>query len=164
MTAQLPPVPPPYRPQHTGPHTYRPQHTGPYNAPAAQNLPQPSSFNPVRISWTDANGNYPAPPPPVPVFTATPHVIRGDRNGMGTAGLVLGIVALCFAVIPVVGVIAWVLFPLGVVFSGVGLNRADRALATNRNAALAGMIVSLVAAAVCIAWVAFTVYASSGAH
>jgi hypothetical protein len=32
-------------------------------------------------------------------MTSTPHVIRGDRNGMGTAGLVVGIVSLCLAVI-----------------------------------------------------------------
>lgn len=136
MTAQIPPpVPPPYRPQHTGPHTYLPQNGQAY--PVQHGLRAP----------------YPAPYAPV-----GPHVIRGDRNGMGTAGLVLGIISLCFAVIPIVGLVAWVLWPLGAIFSGVGLNRANRALATNRNAALAGMIVSLVAAAVCIAWVVFTAY------
>lgn len=151
MTAQLPPVPP-YRPQHTGPHTYFPQHTTAYGAPHTSQHTGPY------VARLDADGRMSVA---LPAMTATPHVIRGDRNGMGTAGLVLGIVSLSFAVLPIVGVIAWVLFPLGVIFSGVGLNRADRALATNRNAALAGMIVSLVAAMVCIAWVAFTVYASA---
>lgn len=145
MTAQIPPpVPPlpPYRPQHTGPHTYRPQNTGPY-------VPQPA---PLFV------------PAPYAV-TSTPHVIRGDRNGMGVAGLVLGIVGLCFAVLPIVGLIAWALWPLGAIFSGVGLGRANRAIATNRNIAVAGLCTSLAAGAVCILWVVFTVAATaSGAR
>lgn len=148
MTAQLPHDP--YRPQHTGPHTdqhngYRAPYTGTYDQHSPPYAPQHGLRAP-----------YPAP-----YVTSTPHVIRGDRNGMGTAGLVMGIVSLCFAVIPLVGIVAWFMWPLGVIFSGVGLNRANRALATNRNSALAGMIVSLTAAVVCFGWVLFTVLAGA---
>lgn len=91
-------------------------------------------------------------------------VVRVDRNGMGVAGLVVGIVSLCFAVVPVVGLVAWAMWPVGVALSAVGLSRASRGLATNRSQALAGLIVSLAAAAVCVAWVVFTlVAAASGA-
>lgn len=135
MTAQLPHGP--HRPQHTAP--YGPPYTAPY-IPA------------------QAPHDYRAPFQPV---YGPPHVIRGDRNGLGTAGLVVGIVSLCFAVIPVVGLIAWVIWPVGVALSGVGMSRANRAVATNRSTALAGLIVSLTAAAVCCAWVVFTVFATS---
>ena len=103
----------------------------------------------------------PHPQPYPPQWTATPHVIRGDRNSMGTAGLVLAIVGLAFAVIPILGMIAWVIWPLGTIFSGIGIARCNQGVATNRNNALAGMIVSLTAAVVCMGWVWFTVYASA---
>lgn len=153
MTAQMPPqdrVPPPYgapyHPQHTGPHTYRPQHTGPYGAPHTSS-PAPYTQH-LR-------------PEPAPYVTSTPHVIRGDRNGMGTAGLVLGIVSLCFAVLPIVGLIAWGVWPVGAALSWAGMARSDRAIATNRNIAVAGLCTSLAAGAVCIGWVVFTIVATS---
>ena len=38
-------------------------------------------------------------------------VQRVDRNGVGTAGLVLGMVAVGFSIIPVIGLIAWGIWP-----------------------------------------------------
>lgn len=81
------------------------------------------------------------------------------RNGLGTAGLVCGIIGV---------VLAWnffgvVLGILAVCFGGVGLGRAKRGEATNRGAALAGLILGVVAlAALVILLVAgLAVFASS---
>jgi hypothetical protein len=94
------------------------------------------------------------------------YVVRADRNGFGTAGLVLGIAALCLAVIPLVGIVAWGVWPAGLACSGVGLYRADHGVATNRNVTVAGLVLSATAALVCVAWAALTVTAAvtSGAH
>lgn len=144
MTA---PVPPPYRPQHTGP----------YAAPGPQDMRPYVKHMPPYAPQHLAPLPYP-PYPPTSLVTSTPHVIRGDRNGMGTAGLVVAILSLITATVPLVGLVAWGMWPVGAALSGVGLARANRELATNRSTALAGLIVSLTAAAVCIGWVVFTAY------
>ena len=92
--------------------------------------------------------------------TYVPHLIpevRTDRPGMGVTGLVLGIVSLVFAPIPFVGVIAWILWPLGVIFSAVGLQRCREGQARNRGVALSGLSTSLVSAGICFLWVLLTV-------
>jgi hypothetical protein len=88
------------------------------------------------------------------------YVVRADRNGFGTAGLVLGIAAVCLAVIPLVGIVAWGVWPAGLACAGVGLYRADHGVATNRNVAVAGLVLSATAALVCVAWAALTVTAA----
>jgi len=63
---------------------------------------------------------------------------------------VLGIIALVLAVIPIVGVIAWFIWPVGLVLAVIGFARVRSGEATNRGPALAGVITSGVAAAVCL--------------
>jgi uncharacterized iron-regulated membrane protein len=63
---------------------------------------------------------------------------------------VLGIIALVFAVTPIVGVIAWFIWPVGLVLALIGFARVRSGEATNRGPALAGVITSGVAAAVCL--------------
>jgi uncharacterized membrane protein len=82
-------------------------------------------------------------PPPPPVAT-TPIPSR-PRNGLGVATLVIGVASL-------VAVFSFILFPIGLVSSIVGLflgaiasSRARAQLATNRGQAVAGMICCLVA-------------------
>jgi hypothetical protein len=54
--------------------------------------------------------NQPRPyPQPFPQWPPAPHV--APRNGMGTAGLVLGIIALIFSIIPIIGIVAWFIWP-----------------------------------------------------
>lgn len=109
-----------------------------------------------------ANG-YPAAPTRGAGSAAYPMAAPTPSNGMGTAGLVLGILALTFSVIPLVGVVSWFLWPLGVIFALIGLQRARSFAATNRGAALAGLITSLVAAGICLLWtIAFIGAAASG--
>jgi hypothetical protein len=45
------------------------------------------------------------------------------RNGLGTAGFVLGLVGLLLSFIPLIGVVAWPLVILGLVLSIVGIVR-----------------------------------------
>jgi hypothetical protein len=58
-------------------------------------------------------------------------------NGMGTAGLVLGILA---AIVFCLWPLAVVLGVLGVVFGAIGSRKASRGEATNGGQALAGII------------------------
>jgi hypothetical protein len=66
------------------------------------------------------------------------------RNGLGTASLVLGILAVVFCWAYWVGVVLGV---LAIIFGGVGLARAKAGQATNRSSALAGLILGIVAIA-----------------
>jgi hypothetical protein len=86
---------------------------------------------------------YAPPPPPPPM-----------RNGLGTAGFVLGAIGLIFSFIPIIGVIAWPLVILGLILGLIGFNRARTGGANNRGLALAGVIMSAVGLVVCILYVA----------
>ncbi len=56
-------------------------------------------------------------------------------NGIGTAGLVLAIIALFLGWVPVLG---WVLWLLGLIFSFVGVFKTPKGLA------IAGLVISLI--------------------
>lgn len=86
-----------------------------------------------------------APPQPVQ---------QQPRNGLGTAGFVVGLVGLVFSLIPIVGVVAWPLVILGVIFSAVGFARTRSGAATNTGLSIAGLAVSIVGLVICILWVA----------
>ncbi|HET6710599.1 MmpS family transport accessory protein [Amycolatopsis sp.] len=75
------------------------------------------------------------------------------RNGLGTAGFVLGLVGLVFSPIPFVGVVAWPLVVLGLILSAVGLARVRAGKATNKGLSIAGIIVSVLGLVVSILWV-----------
>lgn len=63
------------------------------------------------------------------------------RNGLGTAALVLGVVAVVFGFIPIVGLfVAAPSAPLALAFGLIGVIRAEKGTATNKGAALAGSI------------------------
>jgi len=73
-------------------------------------------------------------------------------NGLGTTGFVLGIVGLVLSFIPLIGVVAWPLVILGIIFSVVGIRRAAKGRATNKGLAIAGVIVSVIGLVVCVLW------------
>lgn len=91
--------------------------------------------------YTPIQQQYPAPP-------ATP-----PRNGLGTAGFVLGLVGLVFSPIPFVGVVAWPLVVLGLILSAVGVARVRAGKATNKGLAIAGVVVSVLGLVVSVLWV-----------
>jgi hypothetical protein len=74
------------------------------------------------------------------------------RNGLGTAGFVLGLIGLVIAPIPLAGVVAWPLSVLGLILSAVGVARVRGGKATNKGLSIAGVIVSLLGLVVSILW------------
>lgn len=87
-----------------------------------------------------------------------------QRNGPGTAGFVLGLLGLVFSFIPVVGVVAWPLVVVGLGLGLFGLVRVVRGQADNKGVAIAGIVLSAIGLAVCVAWVALLGGASSDAE
>jgi hypothetical protein len=75
-------------------------------------------------------------PPPAPV--------AAPKNGMGTAALVLGILAIVLAFIPILGFASWPLSILGVIFGLVGVRRVGKRRATNKGVAVSGFVLSLI--------------------
>ncbi|MFI9386328.1 MmpS family transport accessory protein [Kutzneria sp. NPDC052558] len=79
------------------------------------------------------------------------------RNGLGTAGFVLGLVGLLLSFIPFIGVVAWPLVIVGLILSIVGIVRASSGKATNRGLAITGAILSVIGLVICIVYAsAFT--------
>jgi hypothetical protein len=79
---------------------------------------------------------------------------RSPQNGLGTAGFVLGLIGLLFSFIPVIGVIAWPLVLLGLVFAGIGLSRARSGRATNKGLTIAGLTCASLGLLMCVLYTA----------
>lgn len=82
----------------------------------------------------------------------SPDQPTAPRNGFGTTALVLGITGFLFSLIPLVGVIAWPLVILGLVFTFLGWQRTRSHEATNRGVVIAGGITSALGLVVCISY------------
>jgi glycerol uptake facilitator-like aquaporin len=82
--------------------------------------------------------------------TAAPPAPVGRRNGMGTAALVTGVVALVLAVLVIFFPLAALLGILGAIFGGIGMRRASRGEADNRSHAVAGLVMSLLAVIIAV--------------
>lgn len=92
----------------------------------------------------------PAPSYP-PVQQETP---TQPRNGFGTTAFILGLIGLVLSPIPFVGVVAWPLVILGLIFASVGLYRVRKGVATNMGLSIAGLVTSILGLVICIVWVA----------
>lgn len=90
-----------------------------------------------------------APMPPQPMAAPVPY-----KNGLGTAGFVLGLVGLIFAFIPLIGIIAWPLTILGLIFGIVGTLRANRGQASNKGMAITAVVLSAIGLVICVIWTA----------
>jgi hypothetical protein len=88
----------------------------------------------------------------VPIFQPQPVV--QPRNGVGTAGFVLGLIGFLFSFVPIIGVVAWPLVIVGLVLSVVGVSRASKGIANNRGLAIAGAVLSVIGLVVCVLWTA----------
>ncbi len=66
------------------------------------------------------------------------------RNGLGTAGLVCGIVAIALSFIPALNLFTWPVGVLAIVFGAVGWSRANKGQATNKGQAIAGLVLGIV--------------------
>lgn len=67
-----------------------------------------------------------------------------EKNGLATAGMVLGIIALAIVWIPVLGLAALPLALVGTPLAGVGFARSKRSGA-GRGTAIAGLVLGIVA-------------------
>jgi hypothetical protein len=86
-----------------------------------------------------------------PLVGAPPVLIM--RNNAAVVGATLGSVSLFLALIPLIGVVAWVLAPIGLMSSVVGLI-VGASRKVGRVGALWGLLTSGAALLVCLAWAA----------
>ena len=125
-------------------------------------LGQPGWQQPESAGWTGPPPSGPPAlpagwgPPPTwssgsPFPTGMPPVIA--RNNAAVVGATLGSVSLFLAFLPVIGIVAWVLAPVGLLSSGVGLIVGMRRR-VGRVGALWGLATSGIALLICLAWVA----------
>lgn len=78
--------------------------------------------------------NPPCPPQQQPQQIVINNVVE-KKNGLGTAGFVLALLALIFCWVPVVD---WILWLLGAIFSFIGVFKAPRGLA------ITGLVISFI--------------------
>jgi hypothetical protein len=93
-----------------------------------------------------AGPTYPPPSYPAPHYGYGPGYGPAaygaqPRNGMGTAGLVLGIIGIVFCWALWLG---WILNVLAIIFGGVGVARANHGIATNKSSAMAGLVLGII--------------------
>ncbi|MGW2182944.1 DUF4190 domain-containing protein [Streptomyces sp. NPDC001732] len=103
---------------------------------------------------------YPSAPPQYgyPAYPGYPQAPWGapPANGMGTAAMVLGILAVCMFC--VYGIPSLVLGVLALIFGILGRKRVQRGEATNSGQALAGIIMGSVGIALGVAIISFFVW------
>ena len=75
------------------------------------------------------------------------------RNNAAVIGATLGSVTLFLSLIPLIGIVAWLLAPIGLVASGIGL-LVGMSRKVGRAGALWGLFTSGAALLVCLAWTA----------
>lgn len=121
--------------------------TNPYGPPAGDPPP------PYPVYATTHPYGGPGAPPPVPLYGAPLSPV--GRNGLGTAALVLGVLAALLCWIPVVG-LALALVSVGLAITA--LRRVGRRQATNRGAAVTGLVLGAVALVVSLLLTATLVY------
>ncbi|HEX6360933.1 DUF4190 domain-containing protein [Actinophytocola sp.] len=86
-----------------------------------------------------------APNPPQPP-------VAKPSNGLGLTGFILGLIGLLLSFIPLIGVVAWPLVILGIIFSAIGIAKASKGRATNKGLSIAGLVVSVIGLVICIVW------------
>ena len=74
--------------------------------------------------------------------------VQAQSNGLAVASLVLGILSILFVWIPFIGLVSWILAPIGRVLGLVALNKPF-----GRGMAIAGSICSGIGLLGCIGWV-----------
>ncbi|TDC95399.1 hypothetical protein E1161_04215 [Saccharopolyspora aridisoli] len=84
----------------------------------------------------------------------TSGVRSAPKNGIGLTAMILGIIGFMLSLIPLIGVVAWPLVILGLIFGLIGIVRAYRKIATNMGMAIAGTALSALGLVVCIVYAA----------
>lgn len=86
-----------------------------------------------------------------PFLTPAPAPLVVMRNNAAVVGATLGSVSLFLSLIPLIGIVAWVLAPIGLLTSAVGLVVGVSRQA-GRVGAVFGLLASGAALAICFAW------------
>lgn len=73
--------------------------------------------------------------------------IKADRNSLGKASFIIGIIGLVLSFVPIIGFVSWLLAPLAILFGLIALLRPSRSLA------IAGIVTGAIALFVCISWI-----------
>lgn len=81
---------------------------------------------------SDYNSN-PAPPP---------------SSGLAVGSLIVGIIALLLAIIPIIGLLSWLLAPAGLIMGIFAVGKP-----VGKGLAIGGIVTSVLALLVCILWV-----------
>jgi len=140
--------------------------TDPPPAPAQQSWPTPppawQPAPPAPAAW------QPQPQPTMPPYPYATGYASGAtdpwggpvgapviimRNNAAVIGATLGSVTLFLSLIPLIGIVAWILAPIGLVVSGIGL-LVGMSRKVGRAGALWGLLTSGAALLVCLAWTA----------
>ena len=100
--------------------------------------------------YTPPPGHPPYYPPPMPPQRS---------NGLATGGFVVALIGAVLSIVPFLGVVAWVIAPIGLILSSIGLTRARQQ--GGRGLALSGVVLGLVALVICSLWLIGFVGASS---
>ncbi|HWN29619.1 MAG TPA: DUF4190 domain-containing protein [Actinomycetospora sp.] len=100
---------------------------------------------------------YPGPYGPQPPYAP-------PSNGMATAGFVVALVGAVLALIPFLGIVAWLISPVGLVLSVVGTNMAARRQGSGRGLAVAGIVLGVVGLLICFLWASAFAAATSGSN
>ncbi|MDR3081854.1 MAG: DUF4190 domain-containing protein [Streptomyces sp.] len=98
--------------------------------------------------YPQSGPSYQATPPGAyPAVPGYAMPMRPD-NGMGTTGLVLGIIGVVCSLTIALWFLGVILGILGIIFGAIGRGKANRGEATNKGAATAGLVCGIVATVV----------------
>jgi len=106
------------------------------------------------VSTPTAGYGYP-PASPYPSY-GQPGWGQQPSNGMGTAAMVLGIIAVAGFCMYGLGVVLGI---LALIFGVIGLKKANRGEATNRGMAIAGIVLGAVGTLVSAVFLSFVIWA-----
>ena len=79
-----------------------------------------------------------------------------QTNGLGIAALITGIIALVLSIIPLIGIISWLLAPIAIILGIIGMNQN-----APRGTAIGGLATGGLALIICILWAVLFGYAVS---
>ncbi|MCP9957062.1 DUF4190 domain-containing protein [Streptomyces sudanensis] len=120
--------------------------TGPYGN---DRPPQPGYGYPAPAAPPPPPVGYPAAPQPPPYGAPAPAYgmpAPQPANGLGTAGLVLGIIGVVCNLTVYLWFVGLIVGVLAIVFGAIGRGRANRGEATNKGAATAGLVMGIISA------------------
>lgn len=75
-------------------------------------------------------------------------ITSAPTNGLAIGSLVLGILSIVAAIVPVIGIISWVLAPIGLILGFLARQKPG-----GQGLAIAGIVTSAIGLAICILWV-----------